>query len=155
VLFSVTQESRSCVVSVTADQQYISKSSAQASDFLSTSSCGSRSHPWRLEAPVGQRISISLLDFAGSADHVNTGDRDDESCHQYGYVVERANKRNASICATAEAVVGGKTQRENAVYTSETNTVDIVLSAGADTEHYNFLIKLTGRLVILLLADVV
>lgn len=143
---SVVQESRSCVVSVTADQQFIARSnSAVASDSSSMSSCGSRSHPWRLEAPIGQRINVSLLDFAPSR---NKRSRDrDTDCQQYGYIIEKANKKNVSICPTAAAAAGGgKTQRENALYTSDTNTVDIIFAAAANAEQLNFLIKLNGWL---------
>ena len=100
--------------------------------------CGSKSHPWRLEAPVGQRINISLLDFTGTP-----RDRD-VTCRQYGYVVEKSNKKNVSICAAA-TVGGVNLQRESAVYTSDTNSVDIVLVTGTNADNYNFLVKLNGR----------
>jgi len=55
------QESRRCVVSVTTEAQFISSSSSTSSDVNIISSCGSKSHPWRLEAAAGQRINISRL----------------------------------------------------------------------------------------------
>jgi len=140
-LSSVVQESRSCVVSVTGDQQFVARSIPTSSDVNSLFSCGSRSNPWHLEAPLGQRINISLIDFSGT---VST-QRGDVTCHQYGYVVEKSNKRNVSICAEADAAVGGaRPQRETSVYSSETNSVDVILFGENTSDSYNFLLKLNG-----------
>jgi len=148
LILSVVQESRSCVVSVTGDQQFIARSILTSSDANSLSSCGSRSNPWHLEAPLGQRINISLIDFSGAV--VTQRVRGEVTCHQYGYVVEKSNKRNVSICA--EAVVGGaRPQRETAVYSSETNSVDVVLFGDNASDSYNFLVKLNGRFFIYLI----
>jgi hypothetical protein len=114
----------------------------------SVSNCGSKSHPWRLEAPVGQRIDVSLLDFTGvSSPPTSSRDRD-VTCYQYGYVVEKYNKKNASICASS--VVSGASEgganprRESTVFVSETNRVDIVFLSGSNTNSYNFLLKISG-----------
>jgi len=139
-LITVVQESRSCIVSVTGDQQFIAKSSSLPEDAISASNCGSRSHPWRLQAPVGQRINVSLINFTPT---VISRD-DDVTCHQYGYVVERSNKKNVTLCPTA-AVGGAKPQRESEIYSSESNTVDIVLLTGTNSHSYNFLIKINGK----------
>ena len=140
----MVQESRACLVSVTSDQQFISSSSSLP-DLNSATSCGSRSHPWRLEAPAGQRINVSFLDFAASVP--SDSDRD-VTCRQYGYVVEKSNKKNVSICVAMEmggtAVLGVRQQRERAVYTSEANKLDIVLLSGTGLENNNFLVKLNG-----------
>jgi len=140
--YSVVQESRSCVVSVTSDQQFISSSSS-FSDINSMSSCGSRSHPWHLEAPPGQRINVSLLDFTGTVS--SSGDRD-VTCRQYGFVVEKSSRKNVSICSTS-SVHDEEQQRERAVYMSDSNKVDIVLSSGAanSDNSYNFLIRTNGN----------
>ena len=138
---TVVQESRSCLVSVSSELQFISSSSSM-SDINGMSSCGSRTHPWRLQAPLGQRIDISLLDFTGTS-------RDtDVTCRQYGYILEKSNKRNVSICASGTTVRQGEVSedRENAVLTSESNKVDIVLVDAADGNHINHLIKVTGEL---------
>lgn len=137
---TVVQESRSCVVMVTSDQQYISSLSLIA-DTSSTSGCGSKSHPWRLQVPAGQRINISILDFSGS---VGLPVDRDVTCRQYGYIVDKSNKKNVSICGVSTPN-GDKLQREDAVYTSLTNNVDIVLVTGG-AENYNFLLKLNGSL---------
>jgi len=97
------------------------------------SSCGSRSNPWRVEASTGQRIDIGLLDFTASSN---------ASRAQYGYVIEKTNKKNVSI-GSSTAVGGAKRPRDSAVYTSDTNSLDIVLS-GTATDNYNLLISLQG-----------
>jgi len=124
----VVQESRGCVVSVTGEAQFMS--SSRLNGVVSVS-CGSKSHPWRLEAAAGQRINISLLDFTA-----DDRPRDRVTCtRQYGYVLE--NKRNVSVCA-------GR-QRQSHLLVSQSNTVHIVQTP--DSEH-SFLIKVEGRCIL-------
>ena len=148
----VVQDSRSCAVSVTSNSHHIS-SSASFSDSNSESNCGTRLHPWRLEAPLGQRINISLLDFTGSGD--KSQDRD-VVCRQYGFILEKANKKNVSIACSSPAMGGASTvgvateresrsQRDRALYVSVTNKVDIVLAAGNNGNKYNFLLRFNGK----------
>jgi hypothetical protein len=140
-LVTVVQESRSCVVTVTSDQQYVSSSSFIA-DADSASGCGSRSHPWRLQAPPGQRINISLLDFSGS---VSLPQDRDVACRQYGYIVDKSNKKNVSLCGV-NSPDGDKLQREIEVFTSFSNSLEIVLVTGR-SENYNFLVRLNGTFI--------
>ena len=61
-------EDRSCQISVQVGSllhiagQPRSERSARS---VSSARCGSRSHPWLLEAQTGQKVNISLLDFSG------------------------------------------------------------------------------------------
>lgn len=64
----------------------------------------------------------------------------DVSCRQYGYITEKSNKKNVSMCADGAV----KTLREKAIFTSESNTVDIILVTGTSSEN-NFLVKLNGK----------
>jgi len=121
---AVVQESRGCLVSVTTEAQFMSSSS----DVNSVSSCGSKSHPWRLEAAAGQRINISLLDFTDKRP------RDRVTCRQYGYVLEKLNKRNVSVC---EAEL-----RQSHVYISDSNNLRIVRTSNSQQ---SFLIKVEGK----------
>jgi len=125
---AVVQASRRCMMSVTIEAQFISSSS----DVNSVSSCGSKSHPWRLEAAVGQRINISLLDFTASV----SMSRDRVTCRQYGYVLEKLNRRNVSVCAG-----GGAQLRQTHVLLSQSNNLHIVLIPSSEQ---SFLIKLEG-----------
>lgn len=90
---------------------------------------------------MGQRINVSLIDFSGAV--TTRLARDDVTCHQYGYVFEKSNKNNVSICSNA-SVGGAKPQREGTVYLSETNSVNIVLFGDSTSDSYNFLVKLDG-----------
>ena len=138
--FLVVQESRRCVVSVTTEAQFMSSSSSTSSDVNSVSSCGSKSHPWRLEAAAGQRINISLLDFTDMDRPRDTRPRDRVTCRQYGYVLEKSNRRNVPVCGG-----GGAELRQSHVYVSDSNNVEIVLIQLGDSQQVNFLIKAHGE----------
>jgi hypothetical protein len=145
----VVQESRSCVVSVTADPQYISSLSSTfngGSVRGSVPRCGSKSTPWRLEAPLGQRINISLLDFAS---HQQQHDKDITRCRQYGTIIDKNNKNNVSICAgVTEDVLSS--QRHSHVYVSQSNVVAVLLTGSetTDADQHNFLVKVNGSYVV-------
>ena len=140
----VVQESRRCVVSVTTEAQFISSSSSSSSSSSDSavSSCGSKSHPWRLEAAAGQLINISLLDFtaAMSMSAAEKRPRDRVTCRQYGYVLEKWNKRNVSVC--------GAELRQSHVYISHSNNVQI-FHPYLNNMQVKFLLKLTGTVLIL------
>ena len=149
------------MVSVSSEPQFISSSSTSSSSSSSSSSseseqlaaaaaetrpgyssCGSTSHPWRLEAPVGQRINISLLDFS-NPEHAPRDRRDVTACRQqYGYVLDKSNKKNVSMCAG-----GGAELRQSAVYQSNSHSLQIVLSSHR-TANNSFLVKVQGRRII-------
>jgi hypothetical protein len=145
----VVQESRSCVVSVTADPQYISSLSSTfdgGSAQGSVLSCGSKSTPWRLEAPLGQRININLLDFAS---HQQRHVKDVTRCRQYGNIIDKNNKDNVSICAkVTDNVISS--QRHSYVYVSQSNVVAVLLTGSetTDADQYNFLVKVNGSYVV-------
>jgi len=114
--------------------------------------CGTTTQPWTLEAPAGQRINISLLDFTTAArltsQHLtrstshaittsssssNSGSCVDEK-HQYGYIIDKSavNKKNVSVCHA-------RSNRQTHVYLSTANTAQLVLTT---TE--NVLLKFQG-----------
>ena len=122
----------------------MSSSSSTSSDVNSVSSCGSKSHPWRLEAAAGQRINISLLDFT-----VMDRPRDRVTCRQYGYVLEKLNKRNVSVCGG-----GGAELRQSHVYMSYSSNVRIILNQTrpVSRNERSYLIKIEGKFISVLLA---
>ena len=134
---SVVEGDRSCSVSVTSDPLHISSTSSSSSQF----ECGTKAQPWVLEAPVGQRINVSLLDFTAAILSERSRDEqrrsNDDVCLQYGYVVDRSARKNMSIC-------GRKPQRERNIYLSKTNAIEIVLSTLEIGNKYNFLLRLEG-----------
>ena len=126
-------------MSVTTEAQFISSSSSTSSDVNSVSSCGSKSHPWRLEAAAGQRINISLLDFTVMSMSATDRPRDRVTCRQYGYVLETLNKRNVSVCGE-----GGAELRQSHVHMSDSNNVEITLIQTGYSQQVNFLIISQG-----------
>ena len=123
------KEDRSCVVRVVAGlRQHIRSSSENSDSNRQRVRCGSRSHPWLLEAQTGQQVNISLLDFSGHGQRtqLDIGGLVSDDCSpdhvQYGYIVDKTNKNKVSICSTAAP------QRHKHVYQSTGNVVEIVLS---------------------------
>lgn len=81
--------------------------------------CGTMRQPWTVEAPVGQQIRISLLDFrASTSDQISAARK--QSCHNYGVIVDRTRKRNVTIC-------GYGLHRESELYTTSGNAADILI----------------------------
>jgi len=117
--------------------------------------CGTKTQPWMLEAPAGQRINISLLDFTAAArvtsqhltrstSHViTTTSSSSGSCvdekHQYGYIIDKSsvNKKNVSVCHA-------RSTRQTHVYLSTANTARLVLTNNASA---NFLLRVAGNTV--------
>ena len=71
MLIAVVEPDRSCTASVTSSSLHIAAAAAAAGmdsrSTLSNIGCGTKTQPWMLEAPAGQRINISLLDFTAAA----------------------------------------------------------------------------------------
>jgi len=127
------------VVSVTAGlRQHIRSSSENSDSGRQRVRCGLRSHPWLLEAQTGQQVNISLLDFSGHGRRTQLDTRDDCSpAHvQYGYIVDKTNKNNVSICST------NAQHKHKHVYQSAGNTVEVVLEL--PTNDSGFLLAVEG-----------
>jgi len=141
------------VVSVTSSPLHIA--AADGVDSLSTQSnigCGTKTQPWMLEAPAGQRINISLLDFTAAArltshdtrstSHVITSSSSSSSSsgscvdekHQYGYIIDKSsvNKKNVPVCHA-------RSNRQTHVYLSTANTLQLFVA-----KKYNYMIKIKG-----------
>ena len=142
----MVEEDRSCVMSVTDGlRQHIRSSSENNGSGRQRIRCGSRSHPWLLEAQTGQQVNMSLLDFSGHAQRTQLDTRrlvsdDCGPAHvQYGYIVDKSNKNNVSICSTAAQ------QRHKHLYQSTGNVVEIVLTNDDSTAtRRNYLISFIG-----------
>ena len=152
----VVEPDRSCVVSVTSSPLHIAAAAAAGVNSWSTQSnigCGTKTQPWTLEAPAGQRINISLLDFTAvarltsqhltrSTSHIITSSSSSSSgsCvdenHQYGYIIDKSsvNKKNVSVCHA-------RSNRQTHVYLSTSNVLQIVLT---NDQSANFLLKIKG-----------
>ena len=155
MLISVVEPDRSCAVSVTSSPLHIAAAAADDDgvDSLSTQSnigCGTKTQPWMLEVPAGQRINISLLDFTAAArltsydtrstSHVITSSSSSSrgSCvdekHQYGYIIDKSsvNKKNVSVCHA-------RSNRQTHVFLSTANTLQLFVA-----KKYNYMIKIKG-----------
>ena len=150
------------MVSVTSSPLHIAAVTAAAAgvDSWSTQSnigCGTKTQPWMLEAPAGQRMNISLLDFTAAArltsqhltrstSHIITSSSSSSSSsgscvdenHQYGYIIDKSsvNKKNVSMCHA-------RSNRQTHVYLSTSNTLQLFLT---NDQSANFLLKIQGIL---------
>lgn len=133
--FLVVDEERSCSASASVVPTHII-------GFLDGSNriCGTVSQPWIVDAPDGQKIRISLIDF-GSSTSGQFLEQRRLPCKSYGVIVDNATKRNQTIC-------GGGARREIELYTSTGNVVDIFLNPSSENVNGDnrgqFLLKIEG-----------
>lgn len=125
-LVVVVDEKRSCIVDASTNPVHI----------ISSTTCGTSIQPWVVEAPVGQKLSIDILESTG------TGvEQRGQSCHNRGLIVDKAGKRHFSIC------VGG-THRNTGVFLSAGNTVNIFFNQTIHSERTGsdrqFIMRLQG-----------
>jgi len=158
IIIAVVEPDRSCVVSVTSSPLHIAATAAAGVDRQSRQSnvigCGTKTQPWMLEAPAGQRINISLLDFTAAAARLtsrhltrstslvittssssSSGSCVDEN-QQYGYIIDKSsvNNKNVSVCHA-------RSNRQTHLYLSTSNTLQLVL---ANDDRANFLLRVQG-----------
>ena len=100
--------------------------------------CGTKSQPWIVEAPIGQKISISLIAFS----HPEAGQREStfkQPCRNFGVIVDNIGKRNVTVCPM-------ETLRETNLYLSAGNVVNLILNSShpGGTEGRHFIMKLRG-----------
>ena len=107
-------------------------------------SCGTATQPWTLEAPAGQHIDISLVEFSSK----NKDALFPNSCVSRGQIIDKSAKRNVSICRIGR-------QRNTVVYTSFSNFIQIILnvenSKDRREEYDTFLIGFVGKSIVFLL----
>jgi hypothetical protein len=128
--------------------------------------CGTKSQPWLLEAPAGQRINVSLFDFSVT-DAVSTTDNQSQdalrashftsssnnngqrSCahqRQFGYIVDKsAVIKNVTVCSSRED------QRIRNIYVSTSNVVELVLAPrDGNSGTFNVLLSIEGEMAFVL-----
>jgi len=140
----VEQPDRSCQVAVNTDQKFLLASAPNNRSGGDTVACGSRDRPWLLEAPPGQRVNISLLDFSGSSSSTSSVQRartvettsSSRCVRQFGFIEDKSANRNVDICSDAA-------HRQQTLYVSQTNEVAVVLHATQQTTGH-FLISVKG-----------
>jgi len=147
IFVAVVEEDRSCQISVQVGSRLHIAGKPRTELSVNDARCGSRSHPWLLEAQTGQQVNISLLDFSGHGRRTQLDTRGDDcspSHVQYGYIVDKTNKNNVSICSTDAQL------RHKHLYQSTGNLVEIVLNthqiANKDVDTpQNFLLAFEGK----------
>ena len=115
VMLVLSEERSTCQVVATVNSLHILGSVEYLND------CGRKIQPWVIEAPKGQRVNISLIQFGSPSEDMghkmSTGMCD--KLNQFGYVDEKLSRWNVSICLKSQ-------ERERGVYISEGNAVEIV-----------------------------
>ncbi len=102
------------------------------------SGCGTSSLPWRVTVKSGQKINISLYDFAMTETKYSSPVVN--QCKVYAVIRERMvnRMRNITVC--------GALSRERNVYLSMTNQLEIGLVTGDLTDTSpTYLVGYTGR----------
>jgi len=140
-IHAVVEDDRSCTVSVSSSEPM--HITAQTS-----SRCGSL-QPWQLEAPAGQRITVSVLDFARPStardEPAETGCRG----RVYAFLVDKAQKTNVSVCqitsAGAPSVdVQPSSSEGRAALSTSSNSAELFVVTD-DQLANNFLIRVEGQ----------
>ena len=115
---------------------YLSNAIAASQGF------GTKSCPWVLEAQPGQKLRLSVLDFAlWSPDGSTAGSRAPEQsgvCHIYAHVREAQAFSSVTVC-------GGE-RREKEIYLAESHLLEVELPASTGKEPTGyFLLKYEGK----------
>ena len=128
---------RSCATSPTilrAPTGYVARVTAQESGY-GTDSC-----PWLVQGQPGQRINITLLDFAigGGSEDVPL-----DYCRAYAIIRDKQTGRSTTVC--------GGHARESVVYLSQSNQVEIrIIRTPKRTNIDHFLLRYEGNHAVLL-----
>ena len=109
-----------------------------ASSVTKSTGCGDASRPWILTAEVGQRINITLIDFAYS----ESSDRSNENydCIVYATIKDGDSGITHTVC-------GGGYNRAIPVFLSSSNAIEIRLVGKSIQQNNNegqYLLKYTG-----------
>jgi len=117
-LILVIEPDRSCAIAASSNPLHIVVTSA------TRLGCGTKSQPWIIEAPSGQQINVSLLDFG----LMNNKQDQLKSCQQYGYVTDKSANKNVSLCKLGQ-------EGQTGVYKSHANVIELITdfsSTGSD-----------------------
>ncbi len=114
-----------------------------ASSVTDSTGCGGPGHPWRVHARPGQRINLTVSNFAW-AEHA--GGSASSQCDSIGVVSEQTLAVNRTLCAGS--------QRLNHGFTTMSNTVDITLLPSSQRQpDSNFIIEYSGTAATTLIRD--
>jgi len=103
-------------------------------------SCGTKTQPWTLEAPAGQQIDVSLVEFSSKRRYPVEDTLLPNSCASRGQVIDKSARKTVSICRVGE-------QRNTDVYRSSANIVQVILDVDdkKDSRDESFLVRFVGE----------
>ena len=114
-----------------------------ASKITEETGLGSRECPWIVQVDPGQRVNVTLLNFARSYKMPSSGSQSvmSDVCFDVLQITESTSDRVVvNLC--------GRDQRENKIYLSKTNKIKVeFLDRGVLQSIGNFLIKYEGTLI--------
>ena len=106
-----------------------------ASIVTSETGCGSAHAPWLIQVLPGQRVNVTLVDFAyGSVDNK----ADHTKCYAYASIKELNSKRSTRVC-------GGRTRLTHAYTSIESRIRLVIFGSGTESNPKYFLLKYEGR----------
>ena len=106
---------------------------------------GSSDCPWRIEVSKGQRVNLTLFNFARGRHIVNGEDGGEDPalsrsdiCYELAEIREDGSKRRMTLCDGL--------QRHTSVYVSRGNVIDVQMVSGGTLETLGyFLLKYQGK----------
>lgn len=102
---------------------------------------GSAECPWRIQVSPGQRINITIFNFARhslATSGVGGGSIRPEVCYEIGEVIEKADRKRITLCDALG--------RQTSIYVSKTNTVSMQFVSGPTLRSLGaFLFKYDGE----------
>jgi len=158
--YGVVEDDRLCTVSVSSSEPVHIQ--AQTS-----TRCGSSGQPWQLEAPAGQRITVSVLDFAPGRPPRSSDGPSHRRCtgRVYGFLVDKTQKTNVSVCETTSAgALSGDTlqgeaqssfnEGQAAIIATSSNSAELLVVRDEQLAN-NFLVRVEGTAGIIILSTTV
>ena|SRR6218665_259875 len=138
-MYLVVDGGRSCSVTISKTPAYI------LSESVSQGECGTKSQPWVLEAPIGQKINTSVFDFTTSNSDSHP-ERSKQQCRSHGLIIDKSGKGNVSLCVTGES-------RQRMLYLSAANVVHVVFESSTrqqkSDDGVQFMLKVEGKQLVL------
>ena len=127
-----TQCDRSTSVEITAPEGII------ASVVTKETGCGSHKAPWIIKGLPGQKINVTLLDFAVHGPNGMGAPVDESRCIAYAIFREKTMDRRSTLC--------GSRRVEDIAYTSVGHELEVlILGAQTPETTRHFLLKYQGK----------
>ena len=121
-------------IRLTAPSGFIATVETEEHDY------GSIDCPWKIDVSTGQRINITLYNFARYTDP--EADSHSDVCYEIAEIVEGSERRRVTLCDSMG--------RETSIYVSKTNSLTLQLVSGPTLKSLgSFLFKYEGENIFL------